>query len=96
MQIIILYCLMMCSRVTLARVICKVLKTWMILKTKKFLYFSVQKPEISHFHTPRFLPLDGIIYNSHSCCIIYVDGRGGLWMSKFFEGQLHNFRFLSI
>ena len=79
---------MMCSRVTLARVIRKVFKTWVILKTKKVLYFFVQKPEILHFHTPRFLPLDGIIYNSHSCCIIYVDGRGGLWMSYFCQGSV--------
>ena len=44
----------------------------------RFLCFLIQKPEISHFPSPRSLMFDGIIDDDHNSGVVNVDENGWL------------------
>ncbi len=57
----------------------------LIIKLEVLLCFSIQEPEISHFHRTGALSFDSVIDNANSSGVVNVDGCWRLWMPKFVE-----------
>jgi hypothetical protein len=87
---------MVTPRMTLARVICEILKTRVIFKIEYFLDFSIQQPEITHFHTPGLLSFDSVIYNANGRRVVDTDSGGWLQVPEFLKHEARYFGLLCI
>ncbi len=88
--------LMNVSCVMFGRVVAKIILAGLIMEPKEMLSFTINEPEILHFHSARPLLLDGVGNNANSCGVVNVDGSCWLWMTKFFKDKPDDFGFLCI
>ena len=75
------YFLVMLTVKIIGEIVSKILLTWMPLNIKVSLPDLIGYPEKSHFHGPRSLRFDSVIFNSDCCEIVTVYWSWGLRMS---------------
>ncbi len=64
-------------------IIAQVFLTGLIIKLEVLLCYSIQEPEISHFHRTGTLLFDSVIDDANSGGVVDVDGCWRLWVLKF-------------
>ncbi len=64
-------------------IVAQVFLPGLIIKLEVMLCFTIQEPEISHFHSTGALLFDSVIDNDNSSGVVDVDGCWMLRMPKF-------------
>jgi hypothetical protein len=88
--------LMNVSRVVFRRIIAHVFLSGLIIKFEILLSFSVQQPEVMHFHGTGALSFDSVIDNANGSSAVNVNWCWRLWMPKLVQGKTKDFGFLGI
>jgi hypothetical protein len=68
-------------------IIAKVFLTGLIIKFELFLYFAIQKPEVTYFHGAGSLAFDCVVDDSNRGGVVDENWRGRLWMTQFGQGE---------
>jgi hypothetical protein len=88
--------LMNVGRVVFRRIITHVFLSGLIMKFEILLSFSIQQPEVTHFHGAGALTLDSVIDNANCSSVVNVYWCWRLWMPKLVQGKTKDFGFLGI
>jgi hypothetical protein len=88
--------LMNVGRVVFRRIIAHVFLSGLIMKFEILLSFSVQEPELTHFHGAGALLFDSVVDNANGSSIVNVYWCWRLWMPKLVQGKPKDFGFLGI
>ncbi len=69
-------------------IIASVLLTRLVIKTKKFLDFVIEKPKVPHLHGSGPLSFDCVVDNANGGCVVDVNRCRQLWVPEFFKDRL--------